>query len=437
MGRVGVPMAISKNDSIAPPRQPPSDSSAHERGLLFGALLRVAAEPARVRTLWAVYALEVLIVAALRIPHDLSFFMFAFGDRGSWLVVQYLVAHGYHPTIDFGFPYGLLPIIVGRVWFGLFGLTPAAFKLAMVAGGVAMAAGMARFASAMRLGRLGQALMIVALPVAIQSSLPSLSHLLEAVLLCLALGEHSSGDRGAALALATAACFAKAALGYLYGFLLLMLIVAACRRRAAVSKSRAGDNEKSNFDWPALGRTLIPAAITGALLLLVLGSVYGVRPLIASVLPLNGMKIYRTNHFGFFTPWSRTFWDPTTSGIAHYFGTIAAFWMGSTVWLALASVGAVRRMSTTNEFEYPGRRRDEIIFCCGVLQTLFVLRFFGPPASWTYYPYLLVMGVAATSTITYGASGGGVCTHRFWPWFLNSHTSVRAPSNGKRWHGVR
>jgi hypothetical protein len=135
--------------------------------------------------LWAVYALEVLVVAALRIPHDLSFFMFAFGDRGSWLVVQFLTAHGWRPTIDFGFPYGLLPLLVGRAWFGAFGLSPAAFKLAMVAGGVAMAGGMARFASAMRLGRIGQGLIIIALPVAIQSSMPSFSHLLEAVLLCL------------------------------------------------------------------------------------------------------------------------------------------------------------------------------------------------------------------------------------------------------------
>src|ERR1700693_6329041 len=174
MGRVGVPMAISQNDSIAMPRHAPIGPHSDSRRQLFPGLVRPAAEPARFLTLWAVYALEVLIVAALRIPHDLGFFMFAFGDRGSWLVVQYLTAHGSRPTIDFGFPYGLLPVMFGRAWFAIFGLTPAAFKWAMVAGGLAMAAGMARFASAMRLSRIGQAVMIVALPMAIQSSLPSL-----------------------------------------------------------------------------------------------------------------------------------------------------------------------------------------------------------------------------------------------------------------------
>jgi len=386
-------MAISENDSTALLRQ--EESYAPEKQ--HRSLLRVLARPAtaRVRTLWAVYALEVLIVAVLRIPHDLGFFTFAFGDRGSWLVVQYLTARGYRPTIDFGFPYGLLPVMFGSAWFRVCGLTPAAFKLAMVAGGIAMAWGMARFANAMRLSRIGQALMIITLPVAIQSSLPSLSHMLEAVLLCLALGEHSRGNRSAALALTTAACFAKPALGYLYGFLLLVMIVTQCRRR-----DDAGD--KSKIDWPALRRTLIPAAVTGVLMLVVLGSIYGARPLVTSLLPLNGMKIYATNHFGFFTPWSRTFWYPARGAIGAYVGTIAPFWMGSTVWLALAGAFAGWRLLIAPATSAPTRTRDEIIFCCGLLQTLFVLRFFGPPMSWTYYPYLLVMGVAATSALSYG-----------------------------------
>lgn len=390
-------MATSENDSTAPPRHEESRVAVSPRGSVLRALARPADKRARVRTLWAIYALEVLIVAALRIPHDLSFFAFAFGDRGSWLVVQYLTARGYRPTIDFGFPYGLLPVMFGGAWFRVLGLTPAAFKLAMVTGGIAMAWGMARFASALRLGRSGQALIILTLPVAIQSSLPSLSHLLEAVLLCLALGEHSQGKRGAALALTTAACFAKPALGYLYGFLLLVMIVAQCRRRNAA-------RDKSKMDWPALRRTLTPAAVTGAVMLVVLGSIYGVRPLVASVLPLNGMKIYATNHFGFFTPWSRTFWYPARGAIGAYLGTIAPFWMGSTIWLALAGAFAGWRLLNPPVSSAPTGTRDEIIFCCGLLQALFVLRFFGPPMSWTYYPYLLVIGVTATTAVSYGSA---------------------------------
>jgi hypothetical protein len=360
-------------------------------------LLSPATESAPTLRLWVVYSVEVVALALLRIPHDLGLFMFAFGDRGSWLVVQYLAAHGYRPTIDFGYPYGLLPIMFGRIWFGLFGLTPIAFDLAMTPGGIVMAWGMARFAGAMRLGRAGQMLMIVALPIAIQSSLPSLSHLLEAVTLCLALAEHSRGNRCAALALTVAACFAKAALGYLYGLLLVILIVADCwTDRRTGDRSAVTADPKSRIDWIALRRAVTPAAITGALLLATTGFVYGLRPLTASLLPLNGMKIYRTLHFGFFTPWSRTFWDPRGVPTGTYFASVAPFWVGATIWLALTGGWAGWRLWLS---DHSNRSRNEIILCCAVLQTLFVMRFFGPPLSWTYYPYILVMGTAASSAL--------------------------------------
>jgi hypothetical protein len=383
---------IGEHDSKVPVREhrahppvPPTESS-------FTTFARPAAAPASVLQLWAIYASVTLIFGALRIPHDLSFFMFAFGDRGSWLVVQYLTAHGARPTIDFGYLYGLLPIAVGRVWFATFGLTPVAFKLAMATGGVAMALGVARFASAMRLSRLGQALIIVALPIAIQSSLPSLAHLLEAVLLCFALAEHSRGNRSAALALTTAACFAKPALGYAYGFLLILLIVVDCPRLTQLDGKR-------RLDRLALLCALRPAAITGLLLAVMLGSIYGATPLVASLLPLSGLKIYRALALGFFSPWSRTFWDPRGVPIANYFATVAPFWIGSTVWIALAGVLAGWRWWSSPHDDQSNRNREEIILSCAILQTLFVLRMFGPPLSWTYYPYLLVMGVAAASVL--------------------------------------
>jgi hypothetical protein len=241
-------------------------------------------------------------------------------------------------------------------------------------------------------------LMIVALPIAIQPSLPSLAHLTEAVPLCLAIGEHSRGNRGAALALATAACFAKAALAYLYGFLLVILIITDC----LISRSRAAQaSPNPRMDWTKLWRALIPAAVTELLLIAILGSVYGVRPLTASLLPLNGMKIYATLHFGFFTAWSRTFWDPRGVSMGSYFATVAPFWMGSTLWLALAGIWAGWRLWLSPRDE-SDRTRDEIIFCCAVLQILFVLRIFGPPLSWTYYPYIVVMGLAASSSLGTG-----------------------------------
>ena len=47
-------------------------------------------------------------------PVSLDFAHFAFCDSGANLSLQYLIAHGYRPTIDFAYHYGLLPIFRRR-----------------------------------------------------------------------------------------------------------------------------------------------------------------------------------------------------------------------------------------------------------------------------------------------------------------------------------
>ena len=60
-------------------------------------------------SLFAVFASELTILAIVRLPQNLYFGSFAFCDPGSNLTLRFLVAHGYRPAVDFGYPYGLLP----------------------------------------------------------------------------------------------------------------------------------------------------------------------------------------------------------------------------------------------------------------------------------------------------------------------------------------
>ncbi|MGH7932810.1 MAG: hypothetical protein ACREQN_06520 [Candidatus Binataceae bacterium] len=152
------------------------------RQSLVAKFAHLPATPTSVIALWGIFAVEVLAVGVSRIPYDLGFNAFAFADRGSWLTVQYLAAHGYQPGIDFGLNYGILPILTGDIWFRIFGLTPVAYQLAMAACGLLMAWAIARIAVSMRLNLIGMALLVAALPFAIRSSYPSLAHALEAVL---------------------------------------------------------------------------------------------------------------------------------------------------------------------------------------------------------------------------------------------------------------
>lgn len=66
--------------------------------------------------------LILLIVAALRLI-PIPSFTFAFNDGGANLTVQYLMSRGLVPSVDFGYHYGLLPLLMGKLWFWLFGLS--------------------------------------------------------------------------------------------------------------------------------------------------------------------------------------------------------------------------------------------------------------------------------------------------------------------------
>jgi hypothetical protein len=187
---------------------PPSSRSAWWLGCLFG--------------------VETLAYAIFRLPADLGFDANAFGDRGDFLSISYLVAHGSRPAIDFGYHWGLVPIMLARLWFALFGATPQANEAIMVVCALLVAIGIARMAAALRIGTLGIVLLVVALPFAFPTF--TLTYALEAALLSNALAEQAAQKRSTALALATAACFVNPSMAYIYGFVLSLVWLRAVAR---------------------------------------------------------------------------------------------------------------------------------------------------------------------------------------------------------------
>src|SRR5277367_628535 len=81
--------------------------------------------------LFVIFAVEAAAIQIARLPVDMGFSRFAFFDYGASLTLQSLISSGYRPAIDFGFAYGLLGALIGKVWFGCLGLTPAAYQWAM------------------------------------------------------------------------------------------------------------------------------------------------------------------------------------------------------------------------------------------------------------------------------------------------------------------
>jgi hypothetical protein len=323
----------------------------------------------RVR-LFALFALELILAAALKIPDQLLFRYFAFGDLGSNFTLQYLVRQGLKPGIDFGYPYGLLAALAGRLWFGAAGATPLSYMAVMLVCGLLIAWALADVAAELRVGFRGLLLLFVALPLAIQVVYANLAQALEAALIANALAAQARGRIDEALCLTAAAVFTKPALGFVYAVVLLALALPRMK------------------SWRDASRLVVPALFTVIALSIVLSSVYGLSSLVRTILPTTGVSIYRVSpNFGHF---ALNFWWRPDLGWPYYLMTAAGFWTVATIWIIISAT-QLRRLVIQD-------RTAQMIIVCAVLHVTFFTLMFGNRFSWYYYSYILIIGVALTTS---------------------------------------
>ena len=337
--------------------------------------------------LWLLFSAEMLAFGLLRLPLALSFDSYAFADRGTFPTVCYLVTHGSRPAIDFGYLYGLLPILMTQGVFHLFRWAPVAQEAAMGICGLVSTWGLARFTATMRVRGIGIVLMLVALPFTILASYPTFVHAMEAALLCNALAEQAAGRRPVALALASAACLTKPSMGYVYGFVLLSLIV--------LDACRGGGNSRSGFR--SVLRAVVPSALLGALLVLVLAFTYGSGPLLRTVVPGSASLSYRHMGYGSVFYGGRNLWYRQQQALPFYLFTVSGFWIAATLWIIVAGTWAGSRVLLSFWNRSLPARSYELAASCAALHLAFITTFFGGPISWEYYSYVLVLGAACTS----------------------------------------
>lgn len=355
----------------------------------------------RLRTeswLFAIIAAEIIALNILWAPITLDFGHFAFCDNGANLTLQYLISHGYRPTIDFAYPYGLLPVLLGRIWFAVVGTSPVALQILILLCELGMGFAFARIAAALRLNGISITIILITLWFSIHPNYPSITHSSEALLLTLALSEQASRERTRALMFATAAVFAKPSMGYVY----LAWMVVLWFRRTPRSERREC----------FLSEVFTPVAVTGAVCGAALSAIYGLRVLIRTLFPIEGAGVYKALNDGFFSGSGRLFWDPSHNSVLSYLFGPAGLWIFATIFLAYAAFGSARRIwLEPDSNNTPERIRDEIILTCFLLHAAFVCVFFGNQASWFYYSYFLVIGVAVAAGLgTVGRrTGFAVC----------------------------
>jgi hypothetical protein len=323
----------------------------------------------------AILIIELGVVCFLKWPLLYNFDRFAFWDWGAYLVAHYLTQQGKTPVIDFGWQYGLLPLCLQELWFHLIAAGPASFLILSFPCAIVSAIAMGRFANLASKGP-GHALVLVSLPFVVRFG--DLPHYLEPALLSVGLLLQLQGKRGQSLAFATAACFTKPSLPYLYGLLLLILIVLDLKHKDRLTVRR-------------LASALAPAAFTGVALAVLLVIRFGWLPVISSLLPLTGARNYRVLHYG----WSELadlLYLPGL-GLGYYLGTPVTFWVCATFYLAASAFVVGWRVVSKR---MPSPASYEIVLTCALLHLGFIGFFYGSRSSWANYAYIPVLGVAAT-----------------------------------------
>src|SRR5262245_40624157 len=329
---------------------------------------------------WMVIALELTALLLIQLPAVYNFQTFVLYDPGSVLRADSLIAQGLSPTIDFGYSYGMLSLLYGRLLFALGGRTPAMYLVGTWLMEMLIALGLARFA--IRWGWASRALLIVAAPHAVHPIYLALTHPMEAALLTHAVADLADGRRARALALTSACVFVKPSLAYALGLVLLIPLSWRLWRERA--------NKERLFKY--LITTVAPAALTVAVCAALTAGYFGWRPLLNSIMPFTASKSYAALGFGFLGN-GRTFWWPNLNGAAdfirYYLTTPAGFWVAAS--LSLCALCA----ATVIGFKADGAKANdrETLIALTACHLFFIVALFAWPGSWAYYSYLLVLGV--------------------------------------------
>jgi hypothetical protein len=139
-------------------------------------------------------------------------------------------------------------------------------------------------------------------------------------------------------------------------------------------------------NWRGTLLLFAPAFVTFIGLSVILCLVYGAAPVARTIIPAAGLKAYRTSSFGDFAV---GFWWRPDLGWPYYISTAAGFFVAGTFWLSVRAARLIRALMSDHA--------AQLIITCAALHLVFFSLMFGNRASWVYYPYILVIGLALTT----------------------------------------
>ncbi len=311
---------------------------------------------------------------------DYRFFDFLCNhDPGAALRTDEVISQGARPGTDFFYIYGLLPVFVSHVFFGIFGRTPPSFLALLFVISCFSYAGLTWTISAFRPTRLGALLIAVGAGQASWQITPT--YAMETAVLVWAVALRIRGRNTAAVALATVALFVKMSMAAVIVAELAGLVVLDALR------TRRGR--------PLLALLAIPIVAATAAGLCI--AWLGVPALVASFDVHAGATVYRAYNLGFLRE-GRVFWHPAGHNLGWYLGSIAGPWCLASialVFLAIRAAARLLRATIDGSTRGPVLVSEEARAISGFANLAFIVGFFGPALYGAYYyAWLLLVGVA-------------------------------------------
>jgi hypothetical protein len=323
------------------------------------------------------YVFCFIVQGVLCLPVILSFRTFAFLDPGSGLVADRLVVRGFAPAIDFGYYHGLLPLMLDRLWFTIFGTGPQAYIAFRAVIAILSLIVFFLLFRCVQAPRIIYVMSCAAIPFVFFYR-PSLNHDLAALGIAASLLLLLKQRYGAAGAAALLSAFCHPSLGY--------VMFAAVAITGAVAAWGS---------FPRLLRTALSMAIwsVGVLLVYFAASTLffqSARPFLKTLLPLGGSAVRQHYHWSFLDG-GLTFIHPAGSNWKYLVGSTAGSYLLFNLILIVTAIALFcfwRR--------YRLMTGAVVLFgCCFAIHAIYVLFVYGVPPTWAYDAYLLVLGLAA------------------------------------------
>ena len=314
-----------------------------------------------------------IAIVILSWPVVLSLNLWLLKDRGNLLNVDYLLDEHLRLGADVFYTYGLLPILLQRWVFALFGRG----AWPMLGLTFLYLIGMAVFCALLRRHlpphRVWLLMLLALAPIMLWVN-PNFPCCLVQLSILFALLLVLEDRLDLALAVAAVGCVSVPSIPLVLAVLLVALILL---------KWRLDDHRSIK----ALAAALAPGAATYLALTLVLRLEFDWDSILLQALPIRGAQFYQAERFSFLKD-GIAFLSPPGATLEHYFMNRPAWWVVGTILLfglgAWSAVEMIRR-----------RRLSPagcVVFLCAALQAAFILFAYGVPDQHIIYDPLIVVG---------------------------------------------